>query len=500
MKKTTFVIFLLSAIFFTKESFSQLSLNFESGNKAIEQGNCWVFTSVNYSNLEFRIAGFWSGRSIQLTSSSPATSWIKTPWITPASGNITMKVRLENDGGTMRGVVFSYIPYDAASPSASKEGATTIFSTYYFPTPLNIWIKDLSIPVPAVVANSQQPHKIVISFIGTGGTSRMFSDDIVIPGTYNSNPAGSCLPLVTIADADNDGVADANDAYPNDPVRAYNAWFPSAVQMATLGFEDLWPSKGDFDFNDVVVDYRLQVVTNADNKVVETFGKFDLKASGASFHNGFGFQLDNINPDKIISVSGNSVQPGTVYTFASNGLEAGQSYANCIVFGDFYKVMSWPGSGQGINTDPSSPFVPYVTLNVKLAFINDAGQPAPGGTLDGNLLTPDVFNFYIVTNQTRGREIHLADRMPTDLADETLLGTEDDDSGPNGTGYKYYKTDNNLPWAIQVVEGFAYPTEKSPVNEAYLNFVNWAASNGTTNMEWFSDNPGNRNAAKIYQP
>jgi LruC domain-containing protein len=49
------------------------------------------------------------------------------------------------------------------------------------------------------------------------------------------------------------------------------------------------------------------------------------------------------------------------------------------------------------------------------------------------------------------------------------------------------------------VEGFAYPTEKSPISEAYLNFVNWAASNGTTHTGWFTNSPGNMNQAKIYQ-
>lgn len=48
-------------------------------------------------------------------------------------------------------------------------------------------------------------------------------------------------------DADADGVADADDEYPNDVNKAFNNRYPSA-SYATLMFEDLWPGKGDYDF------------------------------------------------------------------------------------------------------------------------------------------------------------------------------------------------------------------------------------------------------------
>jgi LruC domain-containing protein len=508
MKKIFLLTILLSALL-TSGMVAQVTNNFESGNRAIEQGNCWAFGAVTYSNLEFRIAGFWSGRSNQLTSSAISSCWIKTPWILLGSGNITMKARLENDSGTMRGIVFSYISYDASNPNAIKEGATTTYYTYTFPTPHSITVRDLSIPIPVAIANSANPYKILISFIGTGGSSRVFSDDLSIPGTYDSDPSNKCLPVVRVQDADHDGVADADDAYPNDANRAYNSYYPSLNQSGTLAFEDLWPAKGDYDYNDVVVDYRLQTVTNAANEVVEVFSRFVLRASGASFHNGFGFQLDGISPNKIISVNGNSLSSSSIYQIASNGLESGQTYATCIVFDDFFKIMKWPGSGSGINTDKNAPFVPYVTLDVHLVFINN-GTPAAGGTVTNVELNPGIFNFFIVgetwtgqmngnarvTVQDRGKEIHLADRVPTSLANRSLFGTLDDDSNP-GNG-KYYKTANNLPWGINIIQGFAYPIEKAPINEAYLHFIDWAASAGASFPDWFSNASGYRNVIKIY--
>jgi LruC domain-containing protein len=54
-----------------------------------------------------------------------------------------------------------------------------------------------------------------------------------------------------------------------------------------------------------------------------------------------------------------------------------------------------------------------------------------------------------------------------------------EDTSDPGTG-KYFKTKNGLPWAIHIYQSFDYPIEKSPVNEAYLHFNEWATSSGST--------------------
>jgi LruC domain-containing protein len=325
-----------------------------------------------------------------------------------------------------------------------------------------------------------------------------FAGSIQGGGEKGTNTDGMLSP----GDQDDDGVPDEDDAYPTDPLRSMNSYYPSEIGYGSLAFEDLWPAKGDYDFNDVVVDYQIQTVTNADNNVVEVFGKFILRASGASYHNGFGFQFDYLDPEKITGVSGNSIHVPSIFSMSANGLEAGQTYANCIVFDDFYKVMSWPGTGHGINTELTAPFVPYVTLNVHVSFTMESGQMVPD-----YMLTSDMYNFYIVADQVRGKEIHLADRMPSSLADATLFGTLDDDSDTGGdmVTIKYYKTENNLPWGINLLERFDYPIEKAPIGkrfptdvEAYYHFIDWAESNGLDYLNWYTEEPGNRNVPLIY--
>jgi LruC domain-containing protein len=247
--------------------------------------------------------------------------------------------------------------------------------------------------------------------------------------------------------------------------------------------------------NDLVVDYQFNTVTNSSNNVVEIRANVIAKATGATFRNGFGLQLDGIPPSKIYSCSGNIITPNSIYNFLPNGMEAGQTYANCIVFDNFYKVLEHPGSGTGINTSPGAPFVPYDTIPVLIEFIHN-GVPASGGTVSINQLGSGTFNFYMVRNLQRGNEIHLADRIPTSLANTSLFGTGIDDSDPSQG--KYYKTANNLPWGINIIQGFEYPAEKSAINDAYLHFIDWAVSSGADYPDWYTNHPGYRNPAQIY--
>ena len=103
-------------------------------------------------------------------------------------------------------------------------------------------------------------------------------------------------------------------------------------------------------------------------------------------------------------------------------------------------------------------------------------------------VNPDAigtFNPFIFINGERGREVHLADFAPTSLADPSLIGSGDDAS--NVASASYYKNDNNMPWAINILYDFTVPAEKSPINKGYIKFVDWAISNGTEFDDWYSD-------------
>ena len=303
-----------------------------------------------------------------------------------------------------------------------------------------------------------------------------------IPTSY-CNPEG--FGTSTITDSDNDGVADAQDEYPNDATRAFNSYYPNASATATIAFEDLWPAQADYDFNDLSVALNIQKVLNANNKVVECKVKMNVRAVGASFDNGFGFQLDDLVPADISSVTG-QVLVRNLITRNANNTEAGQTKAVIIGFdspeptlhraaGSFFNTIKTNGVGTSDT----------VTLNIVFA--------AP---IDDSKLTLEKINPFMFTNRRRGYEVHLIDFKPTSLATTSLFGTFADRSNPSNNSY--YKNANGMPWAILIPTDFYHPAEKKAITTAYNFFADWVISGGTTNTNWYTNTVGNQNTENIY--
>ncbi len=263
---------------------------------------------------------------------------------------------------------------------------------------------------------------------------------------------------------------------------------PVVQHEGTLAFEDLWPWKGDYDFNDAVINYDFEITKNANEIVEHIKATFTIYAIGAYFHNGFGFTLPTVSSNDIVSTTGSVLKGNSVISLAGNGLESGQSLATVIVTDDFFDVMPHPGGGIGVNTEIYAPYVQPVTIEINMEF-------APG-TVTFSQLDIGNFNPFIFVDQTRGVEVHLPGYAPTQLADQSLIGTGED-SGNLGSAH-YYKTGNNLPWAINIPEVFEYPIEKHDITTVYNHFAQWAESDGVLYPDWYKDLPGYRHQSSLY--
>ncbi|MGC8865162.1 MAG: LruC domain-containing protein [Bacteroidales bacterium] len=263
--------------------------------------------------------------------------------------------------------------------------------------------------------------------------------------------------------------------------------FYPAASMGTLAFEDLWPSKGDYDFNDMVIDYRFETIINYNNYIESITATFKIRAFGASFRNGFGFQIPGaVNPAHL-TVSGYSLTESYI-NLESNGVESGQSKPTVIVFDNAFGQMQHPGQGIGVNTDPSAPYVQPKTLTVTITF-----KPNTYSINDVNIAD---FNPFLIVNGDRTREVHLPGFAPTSLASTQFFGTFDDASNPGQN--KYYLTANNLPWALNIYESIDYMKEKVDILQGYLKFAQWAMSGGTAFPDWYKNLPGYRDNSNIY--
>lgn len=294
-------------------------------------------------------------------------------------------------------------------------------------------------------------------------------------------------PVDKGTDSDGDGVPDQLDAFPNDPTKAFISYYPSQTTYANIAFEDNWPTKGDYDMNDLVVKYRYTFISNAKNQIVSMTGDFSVDAAGASFKNGFGVQLP-VAASAVQSVSGYKLSAGTYIKLASNGVEAGQSKAVIIPFDTHDMMVKNFDLSYFVNTLISRDKVTSNIASVNVVF---------SSPVDPSVLSPTTLNPFLISNMRRGYEIHLPGYAPTDLANLKLFGAGDDSS--NAATGRYYLSADNWPWAINYSQSFSYPIEGANITKAYLHFTDWAASGGNSYTDWYSNTAsGYRNAANIY--
>ncbi|NQY06114.1 MAG: LruC domain-containing protein [Flavobacteriaceae bacterium] len=263
-------------------------------------------------------------------------------------------------------------------------------------------------------------------------------------------------------DTDGDGILDKDDAKPSDPEIAFETFTPSQFGEGTVAFEDLWPSFGDYDFNDVALNYRNIVYTNSQNLAVKMEFNCTIKSHISGYVNGVAFELDGLTPNQIESITNQHFFESYV-TLNANGTEANQD--NAVIF----------------ITDNAHQMPDDITVTVEFTT-----------PLDPNTIGSAPFNPFIVANRNRDVEIHLPNK------DVTSLGTVGlDISGVNRDPDGNYIASNGYPWAISLVHDFKVPKESVEITTAYNFFANWATSGGVESLDWYKDNPGNRNDEKL---
>jgi len=429
-------------------SYSQIvNNNFEDGNWLYYYNLCWgIGPNSTYFNTKVTGNGF-NGTDVCETDNLGHTNIcrLESPWINLSVGNIEFDHAVPSKDGTRKLTVY------IVKEDGSK---TDVWSFTY----TNGSSKH------ATINNTQTGiRKIRWQWTGNGGNSRGQLDNIVISGTNVSDPSNNCNVYV-----------------PPTPLDTIINYYP-ATDTSTLAFEDLWPSYGDYDMNDLVMGYKFKILSNSQSKIYDVYVTFIVRAQGAGLLNGFGFQFPNVNPSSIISVTGFGDQSG--YSINSNGTESGQSKATFIIFDDTHKFMSsW-------NTIKRETPCPWKIFNIHIKFVNNIV------TLQD--LNIQSWNPFMIKNSVRGQEIHLPNYKPTDLADISLFGTFDDDTNPGIN--KYYKSKSNLSWAIDIYGKFDYPSERSDISGAYLHFGEWAESGGSLYQDWWlNTNSGYRNNILIY--
>jgi LruC domain-containing protein len=436
-----------------------------------------TINGVEYTSATFPVAGV----EVPASANGNPTQAIL---VDPIDGAVTVSIpfKAKDNAGFL-----SDVSGEANQPFTVPDGPTAIDdeATTSINTPVNLDILDNDIegstplvPGSIVFINGTEPDPVTVG---------VFTVDLAT-GIVTFTPANNYVGVATIdyQVCDQNSLCDIATITVTIISGTTNLY--PAAGPGTLAFEDLWPAKGDYDFNDLVIDYQFLITTNTSNMVEEIQATFTIKAFGASFENGFGFQLsENIDADDL-TVSGYSLTENFI-TLNPNGTEDGQSKPTIIVYDNAFNEMPHPGIGIGVNTEPSAPYVAPKTLVITISVTPNK--------YNYNQLDIANFNPFIIVNKNRAVEVHLPNFPPTDLADQGMFGQWDDDSDA-GTG-KYYLTANNLPWAINIYESFDWPIEKQDITWVHLKFAEWAVSGGVLYPNWYQNITGFRNNSLIYQ-
>lgn len=287
-----------------------------------------------------------------------------------------------------------------------------------------------------------------------------------------TSPKNVGLELITFAnpcyyesvDSDGDGVDDYADVQPLDENISSVEYIPARNRYATFAFEDMWPFKGDYDFNDLVISHNATVFSNTDNFITKVDYNFVIRAIGAKFDNDLCISFTDPNGALLFD----QIQPET--------LNYEIFYLDGVTEIRFARYKNLFETGGFINTDSTKAFVDPINVSLTLLF--------DGAVTNENFKVDE----YLRINQETGREVHKPGQQFTSLMDVSMLGSAADDTSPDQN--KYFKTKSNLPWVLEIPTEWEYPKERSEITLAYPRFKDFMQ--GNYQSPWYTDDAGNK--------
>lgn len=256
-----------------------------------------------------------------------------------------------------------------------------------------------------------------------------------------------------------------------------NESYPLDVTLGatyTYAFEDNYPSIGDYDMNDFVVDINLGYTMPSTNKASKLTIRANVRAVGATKRLAAAIQLDDIMKDNIKIVSNSNTNfRGDIFS-VTNGLENNQDFAVIPITDDAHALLGG-SSPEIINTRVGLSNFPSKEIIINIEF----NQP-----IDiSNISLLDMLNIFIINggySSSNRNEVHLrgykATKKSTDIS-----------SGRN------YSTSDFI-YAIRTPKSFKYPNEWVRIDHAYPQFREWVSTNGQSNPNWYDS----YNSEKVY--
>lgn len=276
-----------------------------------------------------------------------------------------------------------------------------------------------------------------------------------------TNPEGKKFAIVSVEDACDD--KDYDDLlFALNPANVFSG-MPDVQEGKTnihgvYAFEDLWPDRGDYDMNDVVVDFNQQLVFNG-GKVQKEIFTLTTSQNTVTLKDGLAFKLKTKVTPKEIKI--HRLAPGETESKIASFVKKD---------GDIYYITDDVTKQLG--------YTYYFTVVYNKAVTMD------------NLAEHEPF-IWRELKDGKHWEMHLPFHKPTDKMDYSLFGTKDDKSVPSEG--KYFVRNSVYPFAFYLAGAKAADFQETilkegvnkPISIFYPEFLQWSTSNGEKNPDWY---------------
>ncbi|WP_417536697.1 LruC domain-containing protein [Methylophaga sp.] len=239
-------------------------------------------------------------------------------------------------------------------------------------------------------------------------------------------------------------------------------YLPSSSGYYIASYEDLYPNRGDYDFNDLVVAY--QVALGSDGEGIKHIrGNGHLIARGAAYDHDWHLRIELpewavgqgetsfFGPGSVVPVTG---YPKDITILGSADLLLAEHIAD--------KFMD--GASTYVNTFEEQ----VVQQGPRFEFSMTLDVPVPS-----DQIAPAPFDPFIYVHET-GYEIHLAGKKP-------VLGN----SRNRLDGADSFRDQNNFPFAMIIPDDFEPPLAAIDIGLAYPSFVEYVTSEGASQKDWY---------------
>jgi LruC domain-containing protein len=230
-------------------------------------------------------------------------------------------------------------------------------------------------------------------------------------------------------------------------------YFPSATAYYLVGYEDLYPQKGDYDFNDLTVAYQVRFGINSDNRVVSIRGSAYLLTRGAGYNHKWRLRID-----------------------LPAGASAGLSCSTFLDPQDDYALQ---------DCDSSEPNRTSGTADIVMFDQTGVIFPAPPGD--------------VVTNTRKGQAYEIGPKSTFRLDFDTPLSLAVIADAPFdpyltvlNTGENVqllqvnpeFKDENGFPFGMLLPSQWLPPNEYFDISDVYPRFDTFVTSGGTSDQDW----------------